>query len=72
MFRDEGFETTLLSPETHPISISSLESHSMQLSISNPHDLLSDVSALWPIYYDIRAKVSFGIEQENPPSRREK
>ena len=28
--------------------------------------------SLWPIYHDIRAKVSLGIEQEDPPSHREK
>ena len=72
MFRDESFETTHSSPGTHPISISSLESHRMQFSISNPHDLLSDVWAFWPIYHDIRAKVSLDIEQEDPPSHREK
>jgi len=36
----------------------------MQLSISNPQDLLSDVSAFFPTYHDMRVKVSLGIEQE--------
>ena len=53
------------SPRKHPILISSLESDRMQLSISNPHDLLCDKGAFRPIYYDIRVKVSPGIQREN-------
>jgi hypothetical protein len=65
MFWDESLETTPPSPRIHPISISSSESNSMQLSISNPHDFLSDKGAFRPIYYDIRVKVSPGIQREN-------
>jgi len=72
MFRDESLETTHPSPRIHPISIPSLQSDRMQLSIRNPQDLLSDALDLWPIYHDIRAKISLGIEQEDPSSHREK
>ena len=63
MFRDEILETTHPSHRAHPISIQSSQSDGMQLSISNPQDLLSDVSAFFPTYHDIRVKVSLGIEQ---------
>ena len=65
MIRDESLETPPPSPRKHPILISSLESDRMQLSISNPHDPLSDKGAFRPIYYDIRVKVSPGIQREN-------
>jgi hypothetical protein len=70
MFLDEILETTYPSPRTHPVSIPSLESDRMQLLIRNPQDLLSDALDLWPIYHDIRAKVSLGIAQEGPSSHR--